>query len=256
MLLPKWADTRAKEFLEAHGYVPVRGGNDKAARARRKRMLDVHAIDLVIDVGANVGQYGLAMRELGYTGRIHSFEPMSAAWNDLQRAISADPLWSATQVGLADSPGRMTLHIAGNSISSSVLPMLARHEANAPKSSYIRDETVEMSTLDLQLQNIRHRASNIWLKLDVQGFESKVVDGALHSLADVSFIQTEMSLVRLYSGGVTYLPLCLQLDRLGFDLVGVEPGFQDTNDGTPLQIDGIFRRRVPNSAQPETTADR
>lgn len=243
MLLPKWADSSVRAFLESRGYVLVRSADDKTALARRKRILDTHSIDLVIDVGANIGQYGHIMRRLGYAGRIHSFEPMSAAWSTLQNAMSEDPRWDGTHAGLADRVGAMTLHVAGNSISSSVLPMLPIHERNAPDSRYIKDETIAMSTLDQEFPKIKQRAANIWLKLDVQGFESKVLQGAECSLPEISVIQSELSLTRLYGNQVTYLALCAQLEALGFHLIGIEPGFQDKTNGNLLQFDGIFERR-------------
>ena len=242
MRLPRWLRTRLRKLLAANGYVFVRG-QDALALARRKLILDAHAIDLVIDVGANVGQYGAMMRELGYVGRIHSFEPMRSAWEGLQRRILNDPCWSASQVALGEAVGTRTLHIAGNSISSSVLDMLPAHVRNAPESRYVKDEQIKVSTLDDELPAIKQDASKIWLKLDVQGYESSVIKGATQVLDAISVIQTEMSLVPLYRDQVTYLPLCEQLTDLGFDLVGIESGFQDRLNGNLLQVDGIFSRR-------------
>lgn len=241
MLLPRSLDIRVRRLLEAKGYVFVRG-QDALALARRKRVIEAHSIDLVIDVGANSGQYGCAMRELGYEGRIHSFEPMNSAWVELQRRITGDALWKASQMALGEAPGTKILHIAGNSISSSVLDMLPAHESNAPQSRYVKDEQVAVSTLDEEFPKINGNASRIWLKLDVQGYESKVLEGATRSLNAINVIQTEMSLTPLYADQVTYLALCEKLAMYGFNLVGVEAGFQDRSNGQLLQIDGIFAR--------------
>lgn len=249
MLLPRWLDIRVRGLLERRGYVLVRG-QDMLALARRKRVIEAHSIDLVLDVGANSGQFGSAMRQLGYVGRIHSFEPMNSAWVELQKRVARDPHWEASQLALGDAPGTKALHIAGNSISSSVLDMLPAHETNAPKSRYVRDEQVSLSTLDDEFPKIKRNASSIWLKLDVQGYESKVLDGATRSLNSISVIQTEMSLTPLYAGQVTYLPLCEQLAARGFNLVGIESGFQDKANGQLLQIDGIFAR---NGSRPDNS---
>jgi FkbM family methyltransferase len=242
MLLPKWLDNHVKRFLASKGYVTFRGGRDAGAIARRATLLASNKVDLVLDVGANTGQYGKCLRDLGYTGRIHSFEPMTAACRTLRDAISTDPLWDASQIALGDHVGSATIHIAGNSVSSSLLEMLPAHERSSPGSRFVGEETVKVSTLDRELPSIRGEASSVLLKLDVQGFESRVLAGATQSLAHISLIQIELSLAELYGDQLTYLDMCLALKELGFELIGIEPGFTDSRTGVLLQFDGIFRR--------------
>jgi len=243
MLLPKWADTKVRQFLERKGYVPIRG-EDAPALARRSRLLQSQQIDLVIDVGANSGQYGRLLRSIGYAGRIHSFEPMDSAWQALQKNRAGDAKWSATQAALGETAGTTTLHVSENSISSSLLDLLPEHERNAPHSRYVREESVRLCRLDDTFNEIRGDATHIWLKLDVQGFEDKVLAGAETSLASVSMIQMELSLAPLYLGQKTFLPLCEYLHGRHFELVGVEAGFQERGTGVLLQLDGIFRKQI------------
>lgn len=81
-----------------------------------------------------------------------------------------------------------------------------------------------------------------FLKLDVQGAEGLVLDGAQGCIDRLAGIQTEMSLVDLYDGQVTFQDLLNRLGRQGFELVGVIPGFSDPHSGRMLQFDGIFLR--------------
>ena len=223
--------------------MPVRG-EDAAALARRSRLLQSQKIDLVIDVGANSGQYGRLLRSIGYAGRIHSFEPMNSAWHQLQKTRAGDPKWSATQAALGETSGTMTLHVSENSISSSLLDLLPEHELNAPRSRYVSQEPVRLCRLDDIFNDIRGDAAHTWLKLDVQGFEDKVLAGAEVSLASISMIQMELSLTPLYLGQRTFLPLCDYLQERHFELVGVEAGFQERETGVLLQLDGIFRKQI------------
>src|SRR5690242_8065586 len=87
--------------------------------ARRMRLLATHGIDVVLDVGANIGQYGEELRRLGYRGRIVSFEPMSAAFAELQARAQADGRWQVIHAGLGAQAGTARINLAGNSASSS-----------------------------------------------------------------------------------------------------------------------------------------
>src|SRR5687767_12447049 len=62
-------------------------------------------IDLVLDVGANTGQFAGELREQGFQGRIISFEPIPAVYRDLERNAAADPLWTAKNFALGNEDG-------------------------------------------------------------------------------------------------------------------------------------------------------
>ena len=80
------------------------------------------------------------------------------------------------------------------------------------------------------------------MKVDVQGFERQVFDGAEQLLRSVRAVEVELSLEPLYEGQVLYLPMIDILQRSGFSLASVAPGFQDECTGRLLQFDGIFER--------------
>jgi FkbM family methyltransferase len=68
-------------------------------------LLAHYQINLILDVGANDGQFAREMRELGYNGRIASFEPMASCIATLQKLAEADPLWSVHPFGLGREAG-------------------------------------------------------------------------------------------------------------------------------------------------------
>jgi FkbM family methyltransferase len=169
--------------------------------ARMQQLLDYHKIDLVLDVGANVGQYAKSLRDLGYSGRIVSFEPLSSAYSQLKTASKKDLLWEiAPQTAIGNQEGEIIINIAGNSYSSSALPMLDAHLESAPESAYSGSETVKLSRLDtLAKDYIKSETKSIFLKIDVQGLEKQVLEGATAILPLVKGIKLELSLVPLYS---------------------------------------------------------
>lgn len=205
-------------------------------------MLAARAVDLVLDVGANTGQYGKTMRKLGYHGRIVSFEPMRKAYDVLSKTGTLDGNWLTYPFALGDENSSHEIHISQNSVSSSLLPMLSEHERFAPRSRYVGSELIEIRRLDDVFDEVCSNARHIWLKIDVQGFEDRVLSGAASSLDQIEFIQIELSLRPLYEGQKTYAELAARIEQHGFALVGIEPGFLDASTGEMLQMDGIFRR--------------
>jgi FkbM family methyltransferase len=144
----------------------------------RRDLVAALGVDLVDDAGANAGQYALALREQGYRGAIFSIEPTEEAFRLLSEAASADPLWTCVRCAVGDAAGTTTINVAGNSCSSSLLPMLPAHTDAVPKSRYVGEERVEVARLDELVASQFAESSRIFLKADVQGFEDRVLAGA------------------------------------------------------------------------------
>lgn len=207
------------------------------------RMLSANAIDVVLDVGANVGQFGRELRRVGYEGLIVSFEPLSAARVKLKAAIGRDPLWKmADQAALGATDGEVDLNIAANSASSSVLPMLKRHCDAAPESVYVGSERVPLRRLDDLARPYMERESRIFLKVDTQGYEDRVLEGGRRTLESAVGLCVELSFLPLYAGQLLYDEMVPRLQALGFELWNLTPALIDTRDGRLHQVDGTFFR--------------
>jgi FkbM family methyltransferase len=225
---------------ELHPYTgPVPYDED----VRRVKLLRSQGIATVLDVGANAGQYAQRLRAAGYAGRIVSFEPLSEAFAALERAAASDPAWDTHRLALSDADGEAEIHVAANSWSSSLLDMGERHLASAPESAYVGSERVRTARLDSVWDDIVGPAERPFLKLDVQGFELHVLRGAGGHLDRVAGVQAELALVHLYEGDSLWREVVDHLESEGFELAGLEPGFEDPQTGRMLQADGIFVRR-------------
>ena len=224
-------------LLRRVGYNIVRFSDDFSDQ--QVRFLEQASIDLLLDVGANEGQYGQRMRALGYHGEIVSYEPGSVAFSRLRAAIRNDDRWSAHRLAVGATSGSITLNVSANSVSSSILAVGREHLAAAPESATVSAETVQMEPLDALLPPGGARSA--WLKIDVQGAEQQVLDGAKDVLGSrIAVLQLELSLRELYDGQVLYQELLGKLARLGFGLAAIEPGFQDPKTGRLLQFDGLL----------------
>lgn len=205
-------------------------------------LLHLQHVDMVLDVGASVGNYGKRIREAGYEGPICSFEPLSAAFRQLERNTAGDPLWQCRNLALGPEPGTAEINVAGNSESSSLLAMEERHEQAAPSSVYIGTETVEVTTLDAVWDEVAGDAKRPFLKLDVQGYELETLRGGSNVLARLYGVQAELSLVPLYEGGPLWLEVVQFMSDHGFHVAGLEGGYTDPETGEMLQADAIFIR--------------
>lgn len=200
-------------------------------------------IDLVLDVGANTGQFTSEVRQSGYAGRIVSFEPLSQAHAVLQKTSEGDPLWDVyPRCALGDHDGEVEINIAGNSQSSSILPMLESHRSAAPESAYQGKEIVPIKKLDAVAEQYLKNANAVFLKIDTQGFEWQVLDGARDTLPQVKGILVELSLVPLYEGQHLWKEMIDRLEAAGFTLWAFKPVFSDQVSGRTLQVDGLFYR--------------
>jgi FkbM family methyltransferase len=225
--------------LELYRYIPAR-----SHAAQLEAMLAHHGVNLVFDVGANVGQFGRELRRhIRYRGRIVSFEPTRAAHEALLRNVAHDEAWLvAERAALGAEEGYVEMNVSANSVSSSVLPMLDAHIAAAPGSAYKAVEKVRLTTLDMLAPEHFQADTVAFLKIDTQGYEAEVIKGAPHTLAKCVGLQLELSLAPLYEGQKLMFEMVEEITAQGFDLWAMVPAFADHRTGRLLQIDATFFR--------------
>jgi FkbM family methyltransferase len=219
-----------------HRYIP-----DSTPIGQLQKYLELADIDIVYDIGANVGQFASSLRRSGFRGYIVSFEPLSTAREKLLQSASTDARWLVhEQCALGEEVGQVTLNVSANSESSSVLPMLELHATAAPASAYIKDEQVMLTTLDIVHATYSQLGSNLFLKLDTQGYEWQVLNGASRTLLDTVGILCELSVEPLYEGQYLWRDIIDRLEKSGFHLWALQQGFADPISARILQMDGIF----------------
>jgi FkbM family methyltransferase len=207
--------------------------------ARLASRLSEAELSLVIDVGASRGQYATELRQHGYRGDIVSFEPVEEAFEHLAAAAALDNGWTCHRVALGAVRGEGRINVASNLASSSLLAMELDHRSGAPSVSVIRVEAIPVTRLDDVLADDRP----CLLKLDVQGYEDRVLDGAPETLARAELLQCELSVAELYTGQARVRALIDRFDDSDFELVDLDPFFYDRADGRVLSLDALFARR-------------
>lgn len=203
-----------------------------------------HQVDLLLDVGANVGQYVIENRQLGYQGQVVSFEPLPDAYQTLKDNAFGDQQWLIHErCAVGSEMGQTEINISKNSYSSSLLQMLNTHSDSAPESVYIGTATTPVITLDSVYQQYAKDKKKVFLKIDTQGFEAHVLSGAPKSLESIFAVQLELSLVPLYANQELYPYFLKFFEEHGFYLWQIIPGFIDNDSGQSLQFDAIFLRK-------------
>lgn len=236
--------TNIRKFIKKTGYDLQRYRKFSDPLERRGFLFASYGIDLVLDVGANIGGYASGMRAntINYKGRILSYEPLSSAFSELSLACSSDPLWIPYNFALGDVEEKSIINISANSQSSSFSEMLPAHLDTSPDSEFIGSEEVTIKTIDSIFDEHCKGYSSILLKIDAQGYEINVLHGAKESLNKIDTIQLEMSLVPLYKDELLFCEMYGFLEKQGYTMVSIEPGFSDHRTGQLLQADGIFHR--------------
>jgi len=201
----------------------------------------MHKINVVFDIGANTGQFAYDLREYGYKGKIVSFEPLEQAYQGLLSKAKGDKNWIVhPRCAIGASSGEIEINVAANSASSSILPMLSTHEEAAPHTKYTHKERVLMIDLDSVLEQYASQDDILFIKIDTQGYEWAVLDGAEQTLKQSKGVLLELSLTPLYEGQKLWQELVNRLKVFNYSIFAIQPGFTDNNTGQTYQVDGLF----------------
>ncbi len=160
---------------------------------RRKKLLEYHKISKILDVGANSGQYAEQVQKLGFSGKVISFEPVKSVFRVLDKEAKKKENWVAFNFGLGNENTEMAINISKNTYSSSILEIMPSHIKGAPDSKVVNIEDITIKTLDTIFDELVEKDDVVFLKMDVQGFEKNVLEGAKNSIKKIQGIQIEIS---------------------------------------------------------------
>lgn len=232
-----------KRVIHAFGYDLRKFNPSNNSALQLLVALERYNIDMIIDVGANTGQFSSELRSVGYKGNIISFEPLSDAHWELKKIAKRDSKWQvAKRAAIGNYDGEININISGNSVSSSVLPMMKAHSSAAEGSAYVDKEKVPVYKLDTVVPDYIEKYEHPFLKIDTQGFEWEVLNGASEILKRVKGILCEVSLVPLYKEQHLWLDMIDRIENEGFTIWSIQQGFRDQRDGRTLQLDITFFR--------------
>ena len=233
-----------KKIFQSFGILIRKYNPATSEELRRIKLLQHYHIDLVFDIGANKGQYAMGIMDAGYVNKIVSFEPLSSVHSIIENESRKHANWNvAPRCAIGAKNEQIEINISANSVSSTLLNMLDSHIEGAPESKIIGKEKVKVFPLDEIGEGYIANSKNIFLKIDVQGFEQEVLKGAQKMIDRAKGIEMEISLIPLYENQNWLLPQVLDyMHQKGFTLTSIVPAFTDNKTGKVLQCNGIFFR--------------
>jgi FkbM family methyltransferase len=202
------------------------------------KSLNIHT---VIDIGANIGQFAHEIRSTLPTAQIISFEPIKECYDQLVESFSKDQYFTAHHVALGDQSSTLNMNKSAYTPSSSLLPMAEKHKKLFPHTKEQTAEAVEVKRLDDVLSG-QTLHSGILIKIDVQGFEDKVIDGGPETFKKASAAIIETSFSAFYEGQPLFDDIYKKMTALGFSYRSSLHQKKDKKTGEILFEDSIFVR--------------
>lgn len=202
-------------------------------------------VDAVLDVGANKGQYGSTLRKMGYKGAIYSFEPVQSCFQELTAASAADADWQVFNYALGAETATMDINVMDASEFSSLLqPNAYAKDLYAQKIPIKNTEAIAVKRLDDIFSTLidDNKYSGLFLKMDTQGYDLKVLAGATQTLNSVVALQSEISVAPLYEGMPDYIESLSTFREAGFELTGLYPVSRDPDSLQLIELDCVMRR--------------
>jgi len=238
---------RARKFLKLLRLLPnpvYRRGLRYGVSAAIEHRHVVGGMELasVVDIGANVCQFSLLVRALHSAARIVAFEPLPEAAARYRQVFDGDGRVTMHEAAVSPEAGTATMHVSAAADSSSLLPIAERQSELFPGTEEVGTTDVAVGPLD-QFVNVSEVQAPAMLKIDVQGFELEVLRGSVTLLPSFGHVYVEASFEALYEDQALFADVEAFLVSQGFEEVG-RYNVAQTEEGTPIQADFLFRRRA------------
>lgn len=204
-----------------------------------KSLIERHQIDLVIDVGANTGQFASELRASGYQGQIISFEPVQSTFQKLSENCKTDAKWTAVNLALGSRKGELCINTSELSDFNSILVPNDFAKSTWQKLDTKSTEIIEVDTLDQFALNHNLLGKRIFLKLDTQGYDLEAFKGALACIPAIKILQSEVSFIQIYEGMPNFRESLDTYLSHGFQISAFFP-VSEKPDGAAIEMDCIF----------------
>jgi FkbM family methyltransferase len=238
-----------RKFLKTRGQniIPNEGVQSLLWSVHLEKLFKHNKIDCVVDVGGNYGQFASEVRRLPYTGRIISFEPVCKFFHALQEISNYDDNWEISSYALGAEAADAEINVMESPGLSSILqPDTVKMKEHLPAPDKVglnHVQPIVIRRLDELASEIVFLAEalSVFLKIDTQGFDLKVMEGAEFYLDNVNIIQLEISMISIYDMAPLYDEALSYMRKLGYQPSAFFP-VTFNNDLAAIEFDCVFVR--------------
>jgi FkbM family methyltransferase len=206
-------------------------------------LIKFYDIDVIIDVGANVGQFAKGMRKNGFKGEIFSFEPVQSTFDQLKSSADGDNKWHVYKLALGDKKEKVTINVSRSSDLSSILNPSDFGVKKYPKISSSYQEEIEVDLLDSFIHENNLSNNNILLKMDTQGYDLNVFRGGANIIRNVRCILSEISLIPIYDFMPAYKDVLTEYESKNFTVSGIYPVSRNKENMAIIEMDCVLINR-------------
>lgn len=199
-----------------------------------------NAFGTILDIGANVGQFSIAAAQKFPKSEIISFEPVPNTFIKLKTNTKRFPNVRIYNFALGNQEGDIEFYENNYSHASSVLPISVFQKTNFPKTAVTKKIKVPIKKIE-KLFYGKKLQGPILMKLDVQGFEKDVIEGAGELIHQIDYLLFETSFIQMYDGEPLFSEMHDFMNSIGFRLVA-PVGFLQSEKSIILQMDMLYKR--------------
>ncbi|MCF6274325.1 MAG: FkbM family methyltransferase [Robiginitomaculum sp.] len=223
------------------GYELINSKKQPSLLPHLLRVFKQNSVDLVLDVGANEGQFAKDLRKYGFRGEIHSFEPVASCYQILLRASKNDEHWHVHNMALGAENGYMEINVSSATKLSS---FLRANDFGVKRLAGIDDTQIERVKIETLDSFLRHNISNkrIFLKMDTQGFDLNVFAGSLNSRENIVGLLSELSLQKIYHDMPSYTSALETYEQANYRVTGLFPIIRNL-DLTLVEMDCVMIKK-------------
>lgn len=224
-----------KKLLRSFGY------DVRRHHSLFETVLKQYDIKTILDIGANDGHWSAEMRALFPYAQIYAFEPLTDCFKGVERRFAHDSRFRVFNTALGDTDGATKIERSSFHPSSSLRAMAQLHKDLYPKSATTTSEKIEMRRLDSLAPDLL-LTPDVLVKMDVQGFEDRVITGGRNTLTQARVLIIETSFVRLYENQPLFGDIHDMMRSLGFAYHGNCGEHFSPKTGERIYEDSVFKR--------------
>ncbi len=211
-------------------------------RSHLQTQLNRHAVTTVLDIGAHEGGFLCSLIRCGYNGAVVCFEPTASSYNILKKNFSHIPKVQFCQLAVGKTDSRATIKTYQSSVFNSMLePTQNTNQSFGGALNDASIQEVQVVTLQTFFRECQIDAKRSWLKIDVQGMEAAVLEGAGELLREIAGVLVEGAFDPLYQNAITIPEVVQLLGKCGLTLAGMY-AVNRPSDGFVKEYDCLFSR--------------